>query len=315
MKNSLYNSFRRLGLLLTAILPLMGCGTVWEELQGCRVYVDFRYDYNMQGENLFAAQCNNVEIFVFDAGGVLCYRHAQRGAALAGSGYRMPVPVDYGDYTIVAWGGHSDSYELQDAMLGVSTLDELTLRLKVGADNSHAAELEPLWHGIQHFAYTGDIERVVTVPLVKNTNTISLKLVNTTPHPDMPAEHVAVTLTAANGGYGFDNSLLDNEPVAYLPYDGSAFRISTLRLMEDAEVRLSVTDVNNGSSLLPGSGELDLIGHLLKTCPGTMLRQEYLDREDQWNIEIGYTRDPVKGFLVVLIKINDWVVWTQGTDL
>ena len=56
-----------LAVFLTA--GLSACDVLHDDLSGCDLYLKFRYDYNLDNEDRFAVQVEEVKVFVFDAGG------------------------------------------------------------------------------------------------------------------------------------------------------------------------------------------------------------------------------------------------------
>ena len=57
------------GSCLLLLLVLFSCTSIDETLPECRLYVRFRYDYNMEFADAFHAQVDKVELYVFDKNG------------------------------------------------------------------------------------------------------------------------------------------------------------------------------------------------------------------------------------------------------
>lgn len=297
----------RILLTILSAMSFWSCDAIYDDLSDCHMYIRFKYDYNMDKTDKFAEQCDKVEVFLFDADGVLVRTITDSGENLKKAGYRIEIPIHSGDYTVMAWVGRKDSYDLTDMTVGTSTKDDLILRLRSTA-NTHDGELEPLWSGTPvDFTYTGSSHHTETIDLVKNTNRVNLQV-------DMDAD-LEVKITGANGSYLYDNGFADTQTIAYLPFSTttatgqSGFSFSSLRFVEGHDVRLSVIDKTTGKSLLP-AGDWDLIAYLLKTKPEGMTDQEYLDRQDTWNIALH-----IDGYIAMSIEINGWVVWTQDSEL
>lgn len=315
----MHNKFtKRLLALVLSIVSFWGCDTIYDDLSDCHMYIRFKYDYNMDKTDKFADQCDKVEVFLFDAEGVLVRTITDNSAALKNPGYRIEVPIHSGDYTVMAWAGRKDSYDLTDMTVGTSTKDDLILKLKTSA-NTHNGELEPLWSGTPvSFTYTGSSHHTETIDLVKNTNTVNL-LIAGLKTGSLDLNNVEVKITAANGSYLYDNAFADTQTITYLPFGSSTvtldpqtenlkFSLNTLRFVKGHNVRFSVIDKTTGKSLLPFA-DMDLIEYLLKTKPSGMTDQEYLDREDTWNITL------LPAYQSVTIEINGWIVWTQDSEL
>lgn len=297
----------RLLVLVLSAMSFWSCDTIYDDLSDCHMYIQFKYDYNMDKTDKFADQCDKVEVFLFDANGVLVRTITDSGENLKKAGYRIEIPIHSGNYTVMAWAGRKDSYDLTDMTVGTSTKDDLVLKLKSTA-NTHDGELEPLWSGTPvDFTYTGSSHHVETIDLVKNTNRVNLQV-------NMDSD-LEVKIMGANGSYLYDNSFADTQTITYKPFSTtkttgqSSFSFSSLRLVKGQDVRLSVIDKTTGKSLLP-AGDWDLIAYLLKTKPSGMTDQEYLDRQDTWNISLH-----IDGYIAVSIEINGWLVWNQESEL
>ncbi|HIS33611.1 MAG TPA: FimB/Mfa2 family fimbrial subunit [Candidatus Avirikenella pullistercoris] len=306
---------------------ILVCGTFTacsfhDDNDSCPMYVEFMYDYNMANEDKFAEQCGRIELFVFDGTGTLIQRIEDEGEHLARTGYRIPLVLSGGTYTLMAWSGDIAPFSyVKEPVLNSTKKEELVLRLDRQSDE-FSAELKPLWNVTSAVPFT--IERsfgyVKTLKLLKNTNRINLTL-HGGEDTVLPAlDDIEVKLTACNGAYHYDNRFADQELIIYRPFaaaipkaDQFSFSLSTLRLVQGQEVLLSAVDRTTGYSLLP-SAQIDVIEYLLRTLPAGMAAQEYLDREDTWNIDLYLSRSG-SPYMAVMIKINGWTVWNQSGSL
>ena len=91
------------GSCLLLLLVLFSCTSIDETLPECQLYVRFRYDYNMEFSDAFAAQVNRVDVFVFDKEGTFIMKKSEQGETLGSGSYRMPLPLPVGEYRIAAW--------------------------------------------------------------------------------------------------------------------------------------------------------------------------------------------------------------------
>lgn len=305
----------RIAAWLLTLLALWGCEPIYDNMRECHVALQFKYDYNMTGIDRFALECNKVELFLFDSTGKLRYANTVSGSELSRPGFSMEVPLSTGSYTAVAWVGRDSSYELSGIEPGVSTKDDLILKLLCGEGSVRKEALEPLWYGDKVISFDGRADKTETISLVRNSNTVNLSLLDSSTGRRMRAEEFAMEITASNGSYDADNNPYSNEIITYKPFSTSTqgeypFKatMKTLRLIKGKNVRLSVKQ--DGASVLP-TEDIDLIEYVLKTKPESMNEQEYLDREHIWNIELYCDND----FIAVMIKVNGWTVWTQGMDM
>ena len=281
------------GSCLLLLLVLFSCTSIDETLPECRLYVRFRYDYNMEFSDAFASQVNRVDVFVFDKDGTFVIKKSEQGETLGGS-YRMPLPLPAGEYRIAAWAGMSDDFEMPEPVAGKTTLEELTVRMKREESLVHNKALNPLWYGgVQAVSFTGRQEQTETDCLFE--------------------------IRADNGYYDWNNDLLDDDMISYRPYYlekvedvGIVVEMNTMRLLEHKKVYLTLTRKSDGKELM----RIDLIPYLLLTkMEGHNIpAQEYLDRQSEYAIVFFYNPE-LLNFLSTKIVINGWTIWLKGEDL
>lgn len=307
------------GSCLLLLLVLFSCTSIDETLPECRLYVRFRYDYNMEFSDAFASQVNRVDVFVFDKDGTFVIKKSERGETLGGS-YRMPLPLPAGEYRIAAWAGMSDDFEMPEPVAGKTTLEELTVRMKREESLVHNKALNPLWYGgVQAVSFTGRQEQTETVSLIKDTNKFRFILQKSGPGEELDINDCLFEIRADNGYYDWNNDLLDDDMISYRPYYlekvedvGIVVEMNTMRLLEHKKVYLTLTRKSDGKELM----RIDLIPYLLLTkMEGHNIpAQEYLDRQSEYAIVFFYNPE-LLNFLSTKIVINGWTIWLKGEDL
>ena len=307
------------GSCLLLLLVLFSCTSIDETLPECRLYVRFRYDYNMEFSDAFASQVNRVDVFVFDKDGTFVIKKSEQGETLGGS-YRMPLPLPVGEYRIAAWAGMSDDFEMPEPVAGKTTLEELTVRMKREESLVHNKALNPLWYGgVQAVSFTGRQEQTETVSLIKDTNKFRFILQKSGPGEELDINDCLFEIRADNGYYDWNNDLLDDDMISYRPYYlekvedvGIVVEMNTMRLLEHKKVYLTLTRKSDGKELM----RIDLIPYLLLTkMEGHNIpAQEYLDRQSEYAIVFFYNPE-LLNFLSTKIVINGWTVWLKGEDL
>ncbi|KAA3941876.1 FimB/Mfa2 family fimbrial subunit [Bacteroides ovatus] len=307
------------GSCLLLLLVLFSCTSIDETLPECRLYVRFRYDYNMEFSDAFASQVNRVDVFVFDKDGTFVIKKSEQGETLGGS-YRMPVPLPAGEYRIAAWAGMSDDFEMPEPVAGKTTLEELTVRMKREESLVHNKALNPLWYGgVQAVSFTGRQEQTETVSLIKDTNKFRFILQKSGPGEELDINDCLFEIRADNGYYDWNNDLLDDDMISYRPYYlekvedvGIVVEMNTMRLLEHKKVYLTLTRKSDGKELM----RIDLIPYLLLTkMEGHNIpAQEYLDRQSEYAIVFFYNPE-LLNFLSTKIVINGWTIWLKGEDL
>lgn len=308
------------GSCLLLLLVLFSCTSIDETLPECRLYVRFRYDYNMEFSDAFASQVNRVDVFVFDKDGTFVMKKSEQGETLGGGSYRMPLPLPAGEYRIAAWAGMSDDFEMPEPVAGKTTLEDLTVRMKREESLVHNKALNPLWYGgVQAVSFTGRQEQTETVSLIKDTNKFRFILQKSGPGEELDINDCLFEIRADNGYYDWNNDLLDDDMISYRPYYlekvedvGIVVEMNTMRLLEHKKVYLTLTRKSDGKELM----KIDLIPYLLLTkMEGHNIpAQEYLDRQSEYAIVFFYNPE-LLNFLSTKIVINGWTVWLKGEDL
>ena len=307
------------GSCLLLLLVLFSCTSIDETLPECRLYVRFRYDYNMEFSDAFASQVNRVDVFVFDKDGTFVIKKSEQGETLGGS-YRMPLPLPAGEYRIAAWAGMSDDFEMPEPVAGKTTLEELTVRMKREESLVHNKALNPLWYGgVQAVSFTGRQEQTETVSLIQDTHKFRFILQKSGPGEELDINDCLFEIRADNGYYDWNNDLLDDDMISYRPYYlekvedvGIVVEMNTMRLLEHKKVYLTLTRKSDGKELM----RIDLIPYLLLTkMEGHNIpAQEYLDRQSEYAIVFFYNPE-LLNFLSTKIVINGWTIWLKGEDL
>ena len=308
------------GSCLLLLLVLFSCTSIDETLPECRLYVRFRYDYNMEFSDAFASQVNRVDVFVFDKDGTFVMKKSEQGETLGGGSYRMPLPLPAGESRIAAWAGMSDDFEMPEPVAGKTTLEELTVRMKREESLVHNKALNPLWYGgVQAVSFTGRQEQTETVSLIKDTNKFRFILQKSGPGEELDINDCLFEIRADNGYYDWNNDLLDDDMISYRPYHlekvedvGIVVEMNTMRLLEHKKVYLTLTRKSDGKELM----KIDLIPYLLLTkMEGHNIpAQEYLDRQSEYAIVFFYNPE-LLNFLSTKIVINGWTIWLKGEDL
>lgn len=308
------------GSCLLLLLVLFSCTSIDETLPECRLYVRFRYDYNMEFSDAFASQVNRVDVFVFDKDGTFVMKKSEQGETLGGGSYRMPLLLPVGEYRIAAWAGMSDDFEMPEPVAGKTTLEDLTVRMKREESLVHNKALNPLWYGgVQAVSFTGRQEQTETVSLIKDTNKFRFILQKSGPGEELDINDCLFEIRADNGYYDWNNDLLDDDMISYRPYYlekvedvGIVVEMNTMRLLEHKKVYLTLTRKSDGKELM----KIDLIPYLLLTkMEGHNIpAQEYLDRQSEYAIVFFYNPE-LLNFLSTKIVINGWTVWLKGEDL
>lgn len=308
--------------------------------------VRFKYDYNMKYANAFANEVKTVTLYAFDEEGKFVYQRTEEGDILKADDYSMKVDIEPGDYNLVTWAGLDDkSFAIPLLTPGVSDIDELTVKTnriintRANAEGSYVvnSKLSSLWHGQSMKVSTRAWkEKVITIPLVKNTNTMRI-ILQQMQGAEVDVNKFDFAIYDDNGWMNYDNSLLKDNTLTYLPYyraQGSTntgtraisdkyedettnisvavVQITVARLMADKNPRLRITNKETGKVVL----SIPLIDYLLlakQEGHKDMGAQEYLDREDAYSMT--FFLDSNLNWLNTSIIINGWTIRLQDVDL
>lgn len=330
----------RLMMTLALGTAVVSCDSILDEEEiDCSITykVDFKYDYNMKYADAFANEVKSVTLYAFDNNGKLVYQKTEEGAVLAQGDYAMNVEMQAGEYQLVAWAGlnDDDSFSVPLITPGAS-IEELQCRMdRVYTRNEDGgaivnSRLSTLFHGqVTKHAFTSRaaMKQVVTIPLVKNTNTIKV-ILHQMDGVAIPAEDFEFTITDNNGLMDYDNSLLEDEELTYHSYhheagfleedgvtraDGEGINnisfataeLTVGRLVKNQNAMLTIRNKQTDETIL----RIPLIKmFLLAKMQGqyNMEDQEYLDRQDEYRMT--FFLDKTMKWIDTQIMINDWIV-------
>lgn len=305
-----------LGIFIISSLVMTSCDSFNEDLPECRLFVKFKYDYNMEFADAFHAQVDKVELYVFDKDGKFLFRQAEEGAVLSTGDYLMPVVLPVGQYQFMAWAGAHDSYDITSLEKGVSTITDLQLQLKREESLIIDKELEPLWYGeILQVDFTGTTDQTEVVNLIKDTNKVRFVFQGRNEDSwGVDVNAYDYEIIESNGYLAHDNSLLDDDVLSYRPYHmeqvnlaAATVELNTMRFLKDRNARFVVTEKATGRKVF----NINLTDFLIMTkIEGyTMTPQEYLDRESEYKIIFFFAdNDP---WLALQININGWTWYFQ----
>ena len=298
-----------LSLFLVGSLIMTSCGVFDEDLPECRLFVKFKYDYNMLFTDAFHTQVDKVELYVFDKNGKYLFKQAEEGSALSTGNYLMEVELPVGQYQFMAWAGARDSYDITSLTPGVSTLTDLKLKLKREASLIINKRMETLWYGeVINVNFDGTVHQTETINLIRDTKIVRFGFQSYTGSWTLDMNDYDYEIIESNGHLGHDNSLLDDDVLSFRPYymeqkdPATAYvDMNTMRLMEDRKTRLVLTEKASGKRVF----DINLIDYLAMTnAEGKNLStQEYLDRQSNYHIIFFLS----ESWLAVQIVVNGWV--------
>ncbi|MDO4334931.1 MAG: FimB/Mfa2 family fimbrial subunit [Bacteroidales bacterium] len=314
------------------------CETVYE--------LQFVYDHNLKWADAFPSEVEAVTLHVFDAAtGAHVMSATERGDILRQEGYTMRLDIPAGDYQMVAWcgeGAHDDgvSFSIPEIDHSTSRREHLQCRMTrtpnpdgTGSEIKTDGGLNALFHGqITATLPEGEGQKVrLKMPLVKNTNRLKVVLQSLSGKEINPDEY-SFTVEDNNGLMDWDNTVLDDEPLTFHPWSVSGGSAEILRSGdEEAEksmISAVVADMTLGRLMTDhkpiltawhNSGDsrkavfrIPLIDYALMVkgkYKHDMTDQEYLDRQDEYNMTFFLTES--NEWMNAFIYINSWKVVTE----
>lgn len=314
LKNLISHIF--MWIVLIGSLIMTSCDSFNEDLLECRLFVKFKYDYNMEFADAFHSQVDKVELYVFDKDGKFLFKQAEEGSMLGTGSYLMEVKLPVGQYQFMAWAGAHDSYDITSLQAGVSSIADLKLQLKREETLIIDKELEPLWYGeINNVDFTGTTDQTEVINLIKDTNKVRFVFQGSNEDSwGVDVNAYTYEIIESNGYLAHDNSLLGDDNLSFRPYHieqknlaAGIVELNTMRFLANRNARFVVTEKATGKKVF----NINLTDFLVMTkIEGhNMSAQEYLDRESEYKIVFFFAdNDP---WLVLQININGWTWYFQ----
>ena len=339
--------FRRLLLALSMVATMLAVpscdnGLIFEGEGDCGVYyrIRFKYDYNIKFADAFANEVNSIALYVFDENDVLVEEIATNDkAALSSGAFEIPLNINPGKYTLLAWGGvmNEESFDLlADTKVGETKLQELQVKMHRQSDAEGNAtvsnDLLPLYHGTMPLEVC---ERpgtyTETMSLVKNTNVVRILLHEMSGH-DVDADKFIFEIRDNNGYYDWDNTLLEDEMITYKAWhqstgtaemdENDATKAITTVNVALAELTIGRMRAGNSPVLYIKSREtgedvvrIPIADYALLVKGNyreSMGNQEYLDRQDEYTLTFFLDEGE---WVSSVIYINSWRVVLNNTGL
>ena len=219
------------------------CNDMWhQDYSDCpnRVYVKFKYDYNLQRAATFNHQVGQVTLYVFDDKGNYITQQTETNSALSSPlkdpNYVMHVEnLQPGKYQFLALAGQNAYADQLQSGRAKFVRTELAKgdnikKLEVNLDHqsrgdydeveNHAMPLDTLWHGkmLESVEVSSSEAAYATIPLVRDTKKINVALRDLDSPQDMDVNDYTMTIEDHNARILWDNSLDESRKVVYTPH-------------------------------------------------------------------------------------------------
>ena len=294
----------RLLLLFGGVIFLCGC--VRDDRDDCLfpLRLQFSYNYNREGQDLFSAEVEQVRLYLFDSRSGELKASTSVDSETLGPDNTFTWNVAPGSYHAVAWGSSKgeryqvlSSGNFSQSRLAVSTLED---------GMSVEQKPEHLWHKIGHdLTVTGELQAAYPMDLHKLSNDVRVEVSGLR---DEHFPNLICTISASNGVYDFDGNTRDESPVVWHPAssrDGDRaihdFTVLNLAEGDDSRLHVEVRSDGNGRAT-PGVIFDGSLSELLSANPDVDL-----DLDDEFVVRLESRLQP-DGSFGVSIYVNDWHV-------
>lgn len=271
-------------------LALASCDMMTEDRDDCPtgLYLQLKYDYNLQRADMFADHVGAVDVYVFDEQGKFVKMQSEENTAsakpLANPNYRMHLDLAPGKYQLIALAGQ-DSYAAQMArqrarfVRGEIKAGEdktaLDIRLdtkaseNIGGDVSHVTiatyvdnqgqPLDTLWHGMEMEPIEVFAEKPTyhTVSLMRDTKKINVTLRELDNPSEMDIDNYDMYIYDRNAHLLWDNSVDEQEWTLYTPHATWNTEDLTLGVAESAPGRIGHADFMTSRIIYHGDAKED----------------------------------------------------------
>ncbi len=260
---------RLAGLMATLLATVMlaSCDMMKDDRDDCPygLYLQFKYDYNLQRADMFNDHCGAVDVYAFDEQGKFVKTQSEENTAttapLADPNYHMHMDLQPGKYQLIVLAGQ-DSYSDQLARQRahfvrqqLSVGDDITaLSIKLDTQSGdiltvdHQGDpLDTLWHGMETTPIEVYAEKPTyhTISLVRDTKQIHVSLRELDDPTTMDIDDYDLRIVDSNAHLQWNNEVDETDQVQYTPY-----------VTWNTEDLTTATDPN-GEEL----GDVDKIGH------------------------------------------------------
>ena len=330
--------FCKWGLMLATLfvaITTSSCkeGFIYEGEGDCGTYynIEFKYDYNLKYADAFAKEVNSLALFVFDQNDTLVKSFVEQDSEkLAADNFAIALELESGKYELVAWAGlmNEESFDLLATVEeGKTKREELQVVLK-NNDGVVENDLLPLYHGAMTLDYTSEPGTYTeTMSLVKDTNVVRIVLQQMS--DGVVADKFRYEITADNGLLNHNNEVVANGMLTYKPWSvtsGSADvapDYGTSSVTRGDQVSVAVAEFTI-SRMIDGQSPVLTIWNIEENEPvlsipvadyallvkgyynSSMSNQEYLDRQDEYNMTFFLDEDG--DWLSASIIVNSWRV-------
>ncbi|MDR0749077.1 MAG: FimB/Mfa2 family fimbrial subunit [Tannerellaceae bacterium] len=312
---------------VACLLAFVFQSCIKDDLSDCmkekRVYFSFSYkpaekastDVIKEGINL--ADVKRMDLYVFDENGLFVQKVTDESPAMS-LDYYMTIPgLKSGKYKFVAWGSLQNQYAVspEELIPGKTSMKELQVSLnRVKADKRVNESLAPLFyasHEEETLVVNAMADQNFQLDMIQDTYTINVKVVGLT-EEIRNNNTFQLEISDDNDKYTFGNEFVPSGLFTYTSLfareaDTLSARLTVMRLAENREPLLYVTDTNQPEECLIKSNLVELLV-ALRTVHGLTIDFRY-----QYEFTIEYVLD--SSLTLVAVNINGWGLTSDDIEL
>lgn len=241
MNNFSIKCLTRLWVTVLSASVFASCSLMTEDRSDCPMglYLNFKYDYNLERANMFHDHVGAVDVYVFDENGrfVTCQSEAnvEGYRPLAATSYLMQMNLEPGKYKFIVLAGQ-DAYNdqlqrerarfIRSELQPGSDMTDLDIRLETQDKGglvlveNNGLPLDTLWHGLELASVEVFAEKPTyhTISLMRDTKKINVTLRELDDPTTMDVDNYKMTITDRNAHLLWDNSLDETQTVVYTPH-------------------------------------------------------------------------------------------------
>jgi hypothetical protein len=264
---------RNLLLALVSIALLGSCNMMKEDADEtyCGLFVNFKYDYNLQRADMFKDHVGGVTLYVFDSNGRYIKSYENNTVPLMGTllydgtyGSCMHITdLPDGDYRFIALanqkpyletlGTPGAKYRRYDIKAGEENTS-LTVTLDRSAPTngtnpivSNVAPMDTLWHGMtgaEPIQVKNNGKTVAKISMVRDTKmlTVSLHNLDEDKRADIDTDDFEYFIVDNNGRLAYNNNLLPDDDLVYTPFHKwNTYATNTAGVVTEATAHAGLT--------------------------------------------------------------------------
>jgi hypothetical protein len=329
--------------LLSALLVMFtatSCEKIFDYEGDCSIHcqIKFKYDMNMKFADAFPNTVKHVTVYVYDVkDGKLLLKQSESGDVLSRENYTMELEgLKPGTYDVIAWCGNGlkdGHFDVPATTVGSSVMTDLTCTMDREQGGLVKKDVGQLYHGKVRVNFPDEYgTHVETVSLIKNTNNVKVVLQHLS-GIDVNPDDFRYEIQDENGLMAHDNALLEDEVLTYSPWSvqaGSADINADIYSKAQTSVSVALAEFTVGRLVMENNPVLSIYNvkenEKVLSIPlkdyallvkgnynVAMSDQEYLDRQDEYNLT--FFLDEHGLWSTSRIIINSWHLVLQNSDL